>query len=286
MEYRLQDTKELEMTLLAEVVSNPSLIVDAERVLNSDMFAECDCKSCWDVMVDMFHRGVTIDIPTLYGSLDKELLISLLNTSVLATPNSVVQHAMLIRDNAVKRKLYFSALALVRDTCDKSISIDDLIATPKRIMELIQGDFKADSSSVSIDQAIMNLAGDIEQMQKDKMENKRTRVVSGFRNLDFVNYGGFGNGNLIILAARPSVGKTAVMLQMLKNAARFGTPSALFSLEMTNNEIAQRLLVSTESVTQVEIAKGDVNWDNYNRASSEFNGLPITSMRGIRPWRK
>ena len=100
-------------------------------------------------------------------------------------------------------------------------------------------------------------------------------MPTGFSVLDYLTYGGFNAGNLVILAARPSVGKTAVMLQMAKAAAMAGKAVNLFNLEMTNVELAQRFLFSTGSVTPQQVARGDMEWINFEIGSGKFSNQPI-----------
>ena len=100
-------------------------------------------------------------------------------------------------------------------------------------------------------------------------------MPTGFRTLDFLTYGGFNKGNLVILAARPSVGKTAVMLQMALAAARAGKKVNLFNLEMTNTELAQRMLFSSGRITPLQMARGDVEWNDYEVASGEYAKQPM-----------
>ena len=108
-----------------------------------------------------------------------------------------------------------------------------------------------------------------------KAEGKVLRVPTGIQQLDYITYGGFNAGNLVILAARPSVGKTAIMLQMAKAAAFTGKNVNLFNLEMTNTELAQRLLFSTGHLAPLQVARGEVEWSSFELAASRFAGKPM-----------
>lgn len=110
---------------------------------------------------------------------------------------------------------------------------------------------------------------------KNKAEGKVLRVPTGIYTLNYITYGGFNAGNLVILAARPSVGKTAIMLQMAKEAALHGKAVNLFNLEMTNTELAQRLLFSTGRVTPLQMARGEIEWNDFEIASGQFASKPI-----------
>ena len=110
---------------------------------------------------------------------------------------------------------------------------------------------------------------------KSKAEGKVLRIPTGFYTLNYLTYGGFNMGNLVVLAARPSVGKTAIMLQMAKAAAIAGKAVNLFNLEMTNTELAQRMIFSTGKVTPLQMARGEVIWTDFEVASGQFASKPI-----------
>ena len=88
----------------------------------------------------------------------------------------------------------------------------------------------------------------VEKVADHIQNNDFKRIATGFPSLDRLTYGGLAAGNLVILAARPSVGKTAFMLQMASTSAEKQIPTLVLSLEMTNIDLAKRLLCSTEYV--------------------------------------
>jgi len=122
----------------------------------------------------------------------------------------------------------------------------------------------------------MNELGEVLQKRaNDIAEGKPLRVPTGFTNVDWLTYGGFAKGNLVILAARPSVGKTAVMLQSARAAASLGIPVTVYSLEMTNLELAQRMACALAPIRQADIAQGSVDWSDFETASGKVAGLPM-----------
>lgn len=144
---------------------------------------------------------------------------------------------------------------------------DEILAFPDKIAREMEKDARRESTE-SITQAINDL-GDTLQ----RGENKR--VPMGFPSLERLTYGGFTPGNLVVLAARPSVGKTAVMLQMARSSALSSFPSLALSLEMTNEELAQRMILSTGRVNAMDFVWGNVNWEDFDSAASCFNDAPL-----------
>lgn len=134
----------------------------------------------------------------------------------------------------------------------------------------------AEKGMQHISQVLHEVGEQLEALQKDRESGKILRVPTGFRELNFYTYGGFEVGNLVILAARPSVGKTAVMLQMAKAAATAGKDVNVFSLEMTNAELARRFLTSeSDKLNQWSMARGDIEWEAFEMAVGRLEGKPI-----------
>jgi len=99
-------------------------------------------------------------------------------------------------------------------------------------------------------------------------------VPSGFTTLDRVT-SGFNNSDLVILAARPSMGKTALALQFALNAASIGYPTALFSLEMSQEQLAQRYISGVSDYTNVELKTGRVDIEHVIDSTGKLFGLPL-----------
>ena len=164
---------------------------------------------------------------------------------------------------------------MVQLSVNNGSDLNDLIARPGKLIDEIAHNIRSGESTESIAKVLNDLADSIQTNQVDQAQGKRTRVPSGFRMLDALTYSGFNAGNLVILSARPSVGKTAVMLQMALSATRAGFPATIFSLEMTNQELAQRLLFSTGEITPAQIAQNAIDWSDYESANGQISELPL-----------
>jgi replicative DNA helicase len=158
---------------------------------------------------------------------------------------------------------------------NSNISAEDLIGQAGQFADNLRKEIDADKGTQHISAVLNELGEQVEEVMKNRAEGKVLRIPTGFYSLDYATYGGFNAGNLVILAARPSVGKTAIMLQMAKTAALHGKAVNLFNLEMTNTELAQRFLFSTEMITPVQMAKGEIEWHAFESASAQFTSKPI-----------
>lgn len=276
-EYPLPQSDGLEIQIIADIVSHPGVIAEAERIISHEMFDNGDCRKAWLALKRMAKEGMTIDLPSVYARLDKDLLqkgvIPMMGNS--ATEVTAIQHLSQLKEMYIKRKCYLAAIEFLSSSVSPSVRADEIIGKASHFAEKLRKEIDIDKDTQHISQVINDLADNISKIKIDKESGRISRVPTGFRTLDFLTYGGFNNGNLVILAARPSVGKTAIMLQMARAAAVAGKKVNLFNLEMTNTELAQRMLFSTEKVTPLQMARGDIEWTDFEIASKEFANKPM-----------
>ena len=276
-EYPLPDSYSTEIQIIADIISLPETIVDAERTITMDMFTDDACRDAYMALQKMAKDGMVIDLPSAFGKIDRGLI----QKGVIPMMQNVggaitaLQHYVTLKDFHIKRKCYFKAMQLLMGSVDAKVSAQDLIGEAGRFADNLRKEIDADKGTQHISAVLNDLGEQVEELMKSRKEGKVLRVPTGFYSLDYATYGGFNAGNLVILAARPSVGKTAIMLQMAKAAAMHNKAVNLFNLEMTNTELAQRFLFSTELVTPVQMAKGEIEWNAFENASAQFSGKPI-----------
>lgn len=276
-DFPLPDSLSLEMQVIADIVTFPHMLIEAERLVSEDIFVNEECKNAWNVIRNMAKRGQVIDLPSIHNKVDKNLLINgIIPLQSHATSElTTLQHVMALKDIYVKRKCYFAAIQLLSSSTAAKSTSQDLLEQVRDISETVRKEADTDHGTQHISQVINNLGVEIEEKQRMKAEGKVLRVPTGIQQLDYITYGGFNAGNLVILAARPSVGKTAIMLQMAKAAAYTGKNVNLFNLEMTNTELAQRLLFSTGHLAPLQVARGEVEWSSFELAASRFSSKPM-----------
>lgn len=276
-EFQIPDSSSIEIQIIADIISWPETLMEADRTISTDMFTNDDCKAAFEALKAKSRRGELIDITSAFGCIDRNLYINgvtkmLTNAS---SPSAVIAHYDTLKAIHVKRQCYFNAIEMLSSCTRPSITVPELIDTMGRHAERIRRTVGDEKDTQHVSEVINELGEEIETLQKDRAEGKMLRVPTGFTTLNHLTYGGFKGGNLVILAARPSVGKTAIMLQMVKAAAEAGKTVNLFNLEMTNTELAQRLIVSTGLVAPKHIARGEVDWLSFETASSQFTGKSI-----------
>ncbi len=266
---------DIEKQVIADLVNSPETIVEARRIIRPEMFSDEGCSIAWKVLCEMDDKRQSIDLVSISGKIDRTFLTQEIVPRQISTSLETITHYHALASLHVRRNAYQFGIKMLQQASDGSRSLDELISLPESFVSKLRSNLNNDSDTITAYQAINEVAEMIEQTIKDKKEGKVSRVPTGFKNLDWITYGGFNAGNLVILAARPSVGKTAVMLQFARTAAEAGIPATIFSLEMTNQEIGQRLLLSTGVVSPMQIASGDVDWNDFDNGAERFAPMPL-----------
>ena len=277
-EFPIPDTLSTEVQVIADIIAHPDTLMEAERIVTEDMFTSGDCKDAFNALRQMAKEGLVIDLPSAFGRISRELMqkgiIPMMQN--VGGAMTAIQHYSTLKGFDIKRKCYFKGMELIMGACDSNILAQDLINKATGMADTLRKEIDADKGMQHISQVLNDVADTLQELQHDRQNGKMLRTPTGFNSLNFYTYGGFNAGNLVILAARPSVGKTAVMLQMAKAAATAGHAVNIFSLEMTNQELVQRFLTSeSTALNQWSMARGDVEWTAFEQASKPLASKPI-----------
>lgn len=276
-EFPVPDTSQDEKRVLADIITTPEVISDARGVLTPEMFSNDECREAYETLLAMADKREDIDLVTASNRIGQEFVINnvIPLTAEAGGVMAPMAHMAVLREKYIRRKVYFSTIELLKEANIPGKSAEDLVALGQAYMEKIRDSAGPRKGMQPLADALNNLADQIQDAQMAQVKGKSVRTTTGFPMLDFLTYGGFNPGNLVILAARPSVGKTATMLQMARAAARSGKVVNIFSLEMTNTELAQRILLSTGRVQSLELARGQVEWPNFESAVGSIERMPM-----------
>ena len=276
---------EAEQSVLGAVLLSdtalPALIID-ERLQPADFYREGHGR-IYQAMLDLHSVGEPVDALTLVEHLKRagvleqvggRATIDMLSGAVPGVGN-VRQYARIVRENAMLRRLLRASYDIQAKVHSHEAQPRELVDMAERaILEVAHEDSRKDFRNI----------GDLLLAELDKLEKLSqagkaiTGTPSGFEDLDNIT-GGFQPGNLIILAARPSMGKSALMANFAENAALEGDRAvALFSLEMSEGELAQRFVASQASVKGDDLRKGKVapsRWPKILQASNRLADSPL-----------
>jgi replicative DNA helicase len=242
-----------ERSVLSALVLDARAFIDVAEEVRADDFYHPAHQTLFKAMVSLHDEQSPVDLVTLSDYLSTRKLLDSVGGPVFlaeiadfeATAAHVVHHARIVRDKAVKRRLIQVATGVVESVYEDDGSCGELLdAAESKIFDISRsesrGSFRSlhDEMEPTFDyvEAIMSRAGSL------------TGIPTGYPDLDEMT-GGLQNGELVILAARPSMGKTALALNMARNAAMDHQKKvAVFSLEMTTRALVLRLLSSEARV--------------------------------------
>lgn len=266
--FEIPKDEALENTILAECIAEPRFLMSYREMLSEGLFTQKPARECFSVLLDMAEKRETIDLSTISTRIDKAYLVCGIMPRAQYTNERIFQdHCAALMTLMQRRKLYFRALEGLRVSTDPSTTIERVMQMPAEM----SADFEKGVQITTIEDASEVFEKLAEKLDKGAV----VRIPTSFSKLDWLLYGGFTEGELVVLAARPSVGKTAFMLQMARAAAGAGRKAFVLSLEMTNMELAQRLLASTEMVNNREMSQGHIDWQNFERAKAMFREKSI-----------
>ena len=257
-DYPLPETNVYEHRLLSTIIQDYTLANEVMSIIKREMFSCEQTQQIWDVFCDMYYKKETIDMLTILPRVDKKYYLdNILSAQAVFSPIATMDLALGFLDTYIKRMAYIESVTALQKITN-GVSSD-----------VIREGF--DTFSKRVTSGIGNKVGDdaneiANELADELSKGKVTRVATHIRTLDYFTYGGFNGGNLVILAARPSVGKTTIAMQIAQAASADNNKTLVFSLEMTKKELVQRLLQSTGLVSQYELVTHDINWDNYEKA--------------------
>lgn len=257
-EYPLPETSVYEHRLLATIIQDYTLANEVMSIIKREMFSCKQTQQIWDVFCDMYYKKETIDMLTILPRVDKKYYLdNILPAQAEFSPIATIDLALGFLDTYIKRMAYIesvTALQKITNGVSSDVIREGFDTFSKRVTSGIGNKVGDDASEIA------------NELADDLSKGIITRIATHIRTLDYFTYGGFNGGNLVILAARPSVGKTTIAMQIAQAASADNNKTLVFSLEMTKKELVQRLLQSTGLVSQYELVTHNINWDNYERA--------------------
>ncbi len=276
-------SNEAEQAVLGAMLLDQDAALKAAEFLDDTMFYREGHRLLFRAMIALTERGDVIDPVTLRdelarrGDLDRaggmEYVAALID--VVPTAANVDYHAKIVRDKAVLRRLVEAATGIIQDVYDGRATAGEVLDNAEhRVFQVAQ--FRRSEEFSRIKELIWPTMERIEQLQSGA--GSVTGVPSGFLDLDRLT-AGFQRADLVIVAARPSMGKTALALNIVQHAAiEHNVGVAIFSLEMSKDALVQRLLCSEGLVDAQRLRRGQLRDDDYPklaRAAGLLGTAPI-----------
>lgn len=253
---------DVEEAVIGAMLVEANCVDDALDQLQSSSFYSPKYRMIFEAISKLNQEHVQVDVLTVAQQLKKEKQLEDVGGNVALVELSqkigaaahVERYIQILKEKDIQRKLISASYEILKDSYDDSVNVDDLIVSAQgRVFDAIQDNNK--NEVIEIGAAINEAINRVQKLQESG--SKYSGVRTGFKSLDDVTMG-FQPSDLIILAARPSVGKTAFVMNIARNASvDFNTPVAIFSLEMPAVQLATRLMIGETGLDASKLKGGN-----------------------------
>lgn len=281
MARKMPQNLEAEMSVLGVAFLNAQDVNKIVEEVTADMFFDERNRIIFNAIKNLHDSKTPIDITTIKDELDKDKKLNTVGLDYLTDViDSVVTTANLdfyikiIKDYAIRRNLIETATEIINTTYEDENITTLLDTAEKNILNVVRARFAG--SFMPIQEVLRNAQAKLEELAKNK--RTITGLETGFPDFDKITTGLHG-GEMIILAARPGMGKTALALNMASFAAMHTKKAvAIFNLEMSAEMLVNRMIASVGQIDSYKLQTGNMlekDWQRYNEALSQLSETNI-----------
>ncbi|MBD5089086.1 MAG: replicative DNA helicase, partial [Clostridiales bacterium] len=257
-----------ERSVIGSMLMDKDAILAASEILNGEEFYQQQYGVLFETMVELYNDGIPVDLVTLPEKLKEKSLPPELTSvefirdllSAVPTSTNVKHYAEIVREKSVLRRLIKVTEGIANTCYQANEPVEEILAeTEKQIFDVVQN--RANGDFVSIKQVVIEAIESIERAAKTN--GKVTGIPTGFYDLDYKT-AGFHPSDLILVAARPAMGKTAFVLNIAEHVAlREKISTAIFSLEMSKEQLVKRILSMNSKVDSQSMRTGELQDDDW-----------------------
>lgn len=280
---KMPQNLEAEMSVLGVAFLNKNALSKICEEITSDMFYSDANKKLFEAIKSLYEQGTPVDITTVKEELDKKKNLSVVGgleyisdvIDSVATAANLEYYMKIVKEKATVRNLIDTATEIVTDAYEDDEDVTSLLDNAeKNILNVIRA--RQTSEFVPITEVLKRAQENLEQLAQNKQTI--TGIETGFYELDKAT-AGLHAGEMIIIAARPGMGKTAFALNIAANAA-FTTKKAvaIFNLEMPAEQLVNRMISAVGQIDSHKLQTGQLehnDWKRYNEAMSQLGDTNI-----------
>ena len=272
----LPESPELERAVLGALILEPDQLPDMTEIVEISAFSDPNNGKIFGAMLSMLERGAKIDLytlsqrPELKGGEMLRYLSEL--TNAVGSGVNLLDHARQLADIEARRRLCLFGYDLAARAVSDPDGVSDWAMT--EITAITDRVVRSDDITPLSD-VVRATLDDLERRQQARQAGECIGIPTGLQRLDALT-GGWRGGQLIVLAGRPAMGKSAIMLHFARAAAASGVPVCMFSLEMPAGQLAGRMLVGSSGINSVSFRTGDVGTDDWRKL--EQAGAKLSTM--------
>ena len=274
---------DLEEAVLGAMMLGGDAITDAIGILKPESFYKDNHQKIYTVIKELFEQSQPVDILTVTAALRKKGELEIVGgpyyitqlTNRVASSANIEFHARIISQKFIQRELIRVSTEIIRKSYEDTTDVFELLDEAEANLFQV-AEFNIRNDTVALKNVMHQTIKSIEAaaLRPDGI----TGVASGFTYLDRVT-AGWQPSDLIILAARPGMGKTALILSMMRNAAvDYNKPVAIFSLEMGAMQLVQRLISSETELEADKLRRGKLEPHEWQQLNSKINNLSKAAM--------
>ena len=278
MARKMPQNLEAEMSVLGVAFLDDKLISKIVEEVNEDMFYDDRNKKLFQAIKSLHEQSIAIDVTTVSNELDKTKNFSAVGgieylTEVIdsvATAANLDYYINIIKEKAIVRNLINTATDIVTEAYEEEDNVTSLLDTAeKNILDVVRS--RQTSEFVPISEALRSAQEQLEYLAQNK--STISGLETGFIDLDKAT-SGLHEGEMIVIAARPGMGKTAFALNIATHAAMTTKKAiAIFNLEMSKEQLVNRMLSALGGIEGKKLQNGQMmqtDWKKYNEAMSQL----------------
>ena len=272
------------MALIGSVLVDREMFAAVGEIVRpSDFYAHVH-ETIFTVLFDLYDRGEPLDKITVAEELRRRGLLERVGglsyiSGLMETVQSAASaryYATIVREKSVLRSLIHAGTEVTQLGYEGEEDVAGALDRSEHLVYKI-GERRGVTEFMPVSRLMKDAFDQIDRLFH--MRGDRTGLTAGFHDIDSMTTG-FQPGNFVIVAARPGMGKTSFALNMAVAAAREAnaSPVAFFSLEMSNNELIQRLICSEARISMNDMRRGNIKahqWEEISRAMGAINDLPL-----------
>ena len=278
----MPSNKEAEMSVLGICFIDNNLVSDICEEVNSDMFFDERNKFLFEAIKELHNNNIPIDLGMIKDELDKKKRLSLIGgidyiseviNSVYTTAN-LNYYLEILKEHATRRNLINTATEIITEAYDEESVTTVLDNAERNILNVVR--VREVKDFVPIQEVLRRAQAKLEELAKSK--KLITGLETGFYDFDKITTG-FQPGELIILAARPGMGKTALALNMATYAATTTEKAvAIFNLEMPAEQLVNRIISAQGGIDAYKLQTGNMQEKDWKRYNEAMNNLSETNL--------
>lgn len=280
MEQSVPFAEEAEAGIISAMFKDREVIQDIVQLVRDTDFYKPENAILFKAILEIDESGQSVDLVTMTNKLRKENLLEKAGGvfylgQIAAAPSTVYnvkQYAKIVQEKSTMRQLIRISDGIRNRCFDDAESVESILDDAERLVLDISKQ-RQRNDVTRVDEIVPTNLEKIEEAAKQ--EDEITGIPSGFIDLDHMT-NGWQRSDLIILAARPAMGKTALCLNMAANAAiDYNYPVAIFSLEMSKEQLVMRMLAAAARIDQKRLRTGQLNADEWGAFMQKIG--PLTS---------